>query len=201
MPYDVPQQTSVLTHVHAPLPLQSERKDNRARLLLECCAILFASSQMKRLSLSTKHELGDVYLPNRLILLISVASSLESLTVVIPERRNFWTLADTVRSLRRLKVQVITLQCFVSVCRIWLAHGCCSLGCPTRCFQVQCFARHGNRACMVVAQVADLSYLTIDDVESTQQDEILAAERLVSALCCCPLLQALTLDGVYLRWA
>lgn len=100
--------------MHAPFPLQGERKDSRARLLLDCCAILFASSQMKRLSLSTKHELRDVYLPNKLILLISVASSLESLTLVIPELRNFWTLAETIRSLQKLKVQTMSLQCFVS---------------------------------------------------------------------------------------
>ena len=109
--------------MHAPfLLLQGEQKDNRARLLLECCAILFASSQMKRLSLSMKHELGDVYLPNKLILLISVASSLVRLTLVIPELRNFKALAETIRSLQKLKVGAnTTLRCRVSLGYGWPA--------------------------------------------------------------------------------
>ena len=193
------------SHVHAPfLLLQGERKDNRARLLLECCAILFASSQMKRLSLSMKHELGDVYLPNKLILLISVASSLVRLTLVIPELRNFKALAETIRSLQKLKVGANTaLQC--RVC-FWDMDGWPALtpqAIPPIVSKFWCCRAHGNLACVVIAQVADLAYLHIDEVRATctEQDAIHAAESLVTALCCCSLLQALTLDGVYSRCA
>jgi hypothetical protein len=107
--------------VHASFLLQNEQKDNGARLLVECCAILFAGSRMKRLKLSTKHKLDIVYLPNKFILLLSMASSLEHLTLLIPERRNFWTLAETIRSLRKLKVQLVMPQHFVSVGCGWPA--------------------------------------------------------------------------------
>jgi hypothetical protein len=83
---------------------------------------------------------------------------------------------------------------------MWLACAY-TLGYPTHCFRIRCCRRLGYLACMVIAQVADLAYLAIDGDEDPQQDDILAAESLVTALCYCPLLQALTLDSVYLRCA
>ena len=179
--------------------LQGKRKDNRARLLLEFCAILFAtSSQMKQLSISTKHKLGDVYLPQKLILLVSMASSLECLTLVIPERRNFGTLAESIRSLHNLKVQMIALPAVICV---WPALADVAEAGGTRILRTQCCRSHGKPACMDIAQVADLAYLGADDLGDIRQDEMLAARSLVKALCRCPLLQALTLDGIYLRCA
>jgi hypothetical protein len=47
-----------------------------------------------------------VYLPHKVIVVIASASALESLTLAVPLNRNFAALADAVRSLHKLKVDM-----------------------------------------------------------------------------------------------
>lgn len=93
---------------------QAIEKDNSHRLLVDICAVLFAtSSQMQRLSMSTGHAKpawSNYYLPSKICSLVSMVSSLERLTLNIEEPCNFRTLAESVHSLQKLKVRGVALQ-------------------------------------------------------------------------------------------
>lgn len=87
--------------------------------LVDVCTILFAaSSQLQRLTVSIRHDplKRFVCLPHKLIVMMTIATSLESLlTLAVPENANFKTLAETVHSLRKLKVQRFGI-CSYSAC-------------------------------------------------------------------------------------
>jgi hypothetical protein len=55
-------------------------------------------------SRASKYDPDVVYLPLKVIVVIALASALESLTLAVPLDRDFAALADVVRSLRKLKV-------------------------------------------------------------------------------------------------
>ena len=88
-------------------------------------ALLASSSQVKRLHVSTVKSVGDyVHLPDKILSMISMVSSLEYLTVDIPKYRNLEALTGSIYSLRKLKVQSLALQHFafaVYGCR-WHLH-------------------------------------------------------------------------------
>jgi hypothetical protein len=91
------------------LRLQIEEEGgNSTRVLADVCIILFtASSQLQRLRVSICYNPVKrfVCLPYNLIIMMAFASSLESLILAIPQNVDFKTLAETVCSLRKLKVQ------------------------------------------------------------------------------------------------
>jgi hypothetical protein len=98
--------------------LQTEGEDdNVVRLLTEICSIIIAASnQLRRLSVFTRDRLGairSIYLPWKLIMMISTASALESLTVAIPQPHSFTMWAEAIRSLCKLKVRTVscTMAC------------------------------------------------------------------------------------------
>lgn len=102
-----------LDHLQATPSLQEEnaQQDIECRLLIELCGILFASSrQLQRLTMHTEPVWDYVYLPSKFITLSAMASTLETLIMVLPESRNFETLAEAVHSLQKLKVWSIALH-------------------------------------------------------------------------------------------
>jgi hypothetical protein len=68
---------------------------------------------MKRLSMSTGHgkvAWSNFYLPSKICSLVSMVSSLERFSLTIQEPCNFRTLAESIRSLRKLKVRWVAIQ-------------------------------------------------------------------------------------------
>ena len=112
------------TPFHAPLVLQDEEPmDSNHRPLTDLLGALLASScQLKRLSISTVEEVYD-FVPDKILTSISMVSSLESLTVAIPQHCNLETLANAICSLRNLKVRppALTQFMFALSCRPALA--------------------------------------------------------------------------------
>jgi hypothetical protein len=130
-------------------PLQDEL-DINSRPLIELCGILFASGrQLQRLDVWTSDRM--FYVPCKLIIMVSVTATLESLTMILPENRNVRTLAGTLRSLQNLKVQSavravcncvhayhinsphvlmrVQLTLVTSICKTWLFHVTGALTC------------------------------------------------------------------------
>jgi hypothetical protein len=104
--------------VQIQIQLQDEIEDSNSRLLTDMCAILFASSgQLQQLSVCPAEECnGDYSLPRPLTGMISIVSSLAYLAVDIPYDHGIPTLAESVHSLKHLKVHSSTLQL---VCMQW----------------------------------------------------------------------------------
>lgn len=92
--------------------LQDEIEDSSSRLLTDLCAILFASSgQLQQLKVFPADQCdGEFSLPRPLMGMISIASSLKLLTVDISYDHSITTLAESIPSLKRLKVHSSTLQ-------------------------------------------------------------------------------------------
>lgn len=87
--------------------------DSNHRPLTDLLSALLASScQLKRLSICTVKEVYD-HVPDKILTSISMVSSLESLTMAIPQYSNLETLANAICSLRNLKVQPPALTQFV----------------------------------------------------------------------------------------
>lgn len=87
---------------------QAEAQLSSDSLLMQLCAILFTGGrQLQRLSVSAGSDgvlCSNAYLPREIIRHMSTAATLESLNLLVPESRTFRTLAESVASLRRLKV-------------------------------------------------------------------------------------------------
>jgi hypothetical protein len=124
---------------NAPLFLQEEQHNrNRPRPLIGLLDALFAtSSHVKRLKVSTvKFVEHYVHMPNKILSMISMVSSLEYLTVDIPKHRSLERLTGSIYSLRKLKVQSLALQrsafavygcrwqLHIKACRHTSARGC-----------------------------------------------------------------------------
>lgn len=94
------------------LRLQEEKEGKSARMLSHVCEMLFASSsQLQLLSLSmhyqpiSRHRLVNL-LPRKLISLMKLLPSLESLAFAIPHDFDLSALERTVPSLQKLKVHL-----------------------------------------------------------------------------------------------
>ena len=113
--------------------MQVQKEGTVARSLPDVCQILFTfSSQLQRLSVSMRHERVNCHglvshLLGKLIVLMKLLPSLESLALVVPHNSDLSMLAGTVPSLQRLKVHGISGTC----------NGCACVKC---CFGVQCTA-------------------------------------------------------------
>ena len=87
---------------------QAEAQFGSDWLIIQLCAILFTCGrQLQRLTVSADYDgvlRSNAYLPCEIVSHMSIAATLESLALLIPESRTFRTLAESVPSLRRLKV-------------------------------------------------------------------------------------------------
>ena len=105
-------------------PLQDDIEDSSSRLLTDVCAVLLASnSQLQRLSVCPHDDIPCFGLPRPLMGMISMASSLEHLD--IPYNHSMGMLAESISSLKNLKVHSSTLQLVcTAVASSWLARSC-----------------------------------------------------------------------------
>ena len=189
------------------------------RQLTAACTTLFANSgQLQRLSifssLTGSCDCGS-FLPRKLLGVMSMASTLESLTLVIPEQKCFRVLAGSVRSLQNLKVRISALQqmCKTVDLRCAYLHPQAPVNAPG----YIAMARHllmlhsasfadiqAHQVSYVSSQAAHMQYLGCNILVADGEPEreaSSAAESLVAALGCCPLLQKLELSGFSLRCA
>ena len=84
-------------------------KSFSGRQLTLACGALFANiGQLQRLSIFSLTGGCDngSFLPRKVLGVISRASALECLSLAIPEQKCFGVLAESVRSLRNLKVRI-----------------------------------------------------------------------------------------------
>jgi ABC-type antimicrobial peptide transport system ATPase subunit len=104
------------------LCLQVQKEGNVARSLPLVCQILFTfSSQLQRLSVSMRHERVSCHglvshLLGKLIVLMKLLPSLESLAVAVPHNSDLSMLAGTVPSLQKLKVHGMSSTCKCCAC-------------------------------------------------------------------------------------
>ena len=87
--------------------------------------LLASNSQLQRLSVCPHDDIPCFGLPRPLMGMISMASSLEHLAVDIPYNHSMGMLAESISSLKNLKVHSSTLQLVcTALASSWLARSC-----------------------------------------------------------------------------
>ena len=196
-----------LVHLHA--TVQDDCEDSSMLLLTGACATLFAvNSQLQQLSVSTTWDDDcpncGFDLPRPLIDTISMASSLEHLLVEIPSNHSIVALADTIPSLKNLRVRSSTSLQRHLICTQVLVRTACLLNRKRArlCLSDSNLAARTEQQhahLLHCTQVAHMDYL---DFRGTDQiSDPTAADSLAKALCRCPQLEELKLWQLYLRCA
>lgn len=137
-------------------PLQDEIEDSSSRLLTDVCAVLLASnSQLQRLSVCPHDDIPCFGLPRPLMGMISMASSLEHLAVDIPYNHSMGMLAESISSLKNLKVHSSTLQLVcTALASSWLV---CSYACES----LLPVCAYGTSTCVYKDVVAQIDCLPV----------------------------------------
>ena len=182
-------------------------------LMIQLCAILFTCGrQLQRLSVSADYDgflHSNAYLPCEIVNHMSIAATLESLALLIPESRTFRTLAVSVPSLRKLKVRArpclapsvgARLRCTLMAIDTQPRRSCSA---PRRsCLKcgAAAYAGHAESFAGLIPsmQIVQLEYVGL---KTGDRPDSAAAESAFSALCRCPVLEDLKLVCVYLRCA
>jgi hypothetical protein len=192
---------------------QAEMQFSSDWLMIQLCAILFTCGrQLQRLSVSADYDgflHSNAYLQCEIINHMSIAATLESLALLIPESRTFRTLAESVPSLQKLKVRArpclassfgARLRCMLIAIDTQPGRSCSA---PRRswlkCAAAACAGHAKSFARLIPSmQVVQLEYVGLKTGDSPDSA---AAESAVRALCCCPLLEDLKLLCIHMRCA